>query len=219
MDVGLPMHRPGTENAASGRNQAAPVILAIDPGTTQSGWVLFDGARVLQSGVSPNASVLMAAYSHAAGRANCAAIEQIVGMGQRAGTETFESARWAGRFEEAWSRGGPGRVLLLPRRAVKAHLRDSTGTMPKGDAEVRGQLIALLGEPGRKAAPGPTYGVASHAWAALAVAFAAHRQLSSAAHGNPADAGRARLQTPAATTNAVARGDESARATSESVAV
>ena len=34
------------------------LILAIDPGTTQSGWVLFDGRKVRGSGTSPNAHVL-----------------------------------------------------------------------------------------------------------------------------------------------------------------
>lgn len=162
------------------------VVLGIDPGTERSGWVLFDGARVLQAGVSTNYEVLMACYSAACAAANACAIEEFVGMGQPGGSSTLTAARWAGRFEEAWRSGG-GRAhrqiaapVLVTRLRAKTHLRDRTGTMPIGDAGVRRQLIQLFGDPGRKASPGPTYGVTSHAWSALAVAFAAWSVLRAA---------------------------------------
>jgi hypothetical protein len=142
-------------------------ILAIDPGTAQSGWVLFDGERVLQAGVLPNDQMLMACYSRAADQADVLAIEKIEAMGMAVGAETFETVHWSGRFYQAW----PGnKVLRVTRRAVKLHL---CGSMRAKDPNIRQALIDRLGQPGTKKAPGPTYGVTSHAWAALAVAVTA----------------------------------------------
>src|SRR3546814_4030179 len=40
--------------AAGAGGMTAGLILAVDPGTTQSGWVIFDGQRVRSSGTEPN---------------------------------------------------------------------------------------------------------------------------------------------------------------------
>src|SRR3546814_14269461 len=44
--------------AAGAGGMTAGLILAVDPGTTQSGWVIFDGQRVRSSGTEPNHVVL-----------------------------------------------------------------------------------------------------------------------------------------------------------------
>src|SRR3546814_16315855 len=44
--------------AAGAGGMTAGLILAVDPGTTQSGWVIFDGQRVRSSGTEPNPVVL-----------------------------------------------------------------------------------------------------------------------------------------------------------------
>lgn len=141
------------------------VILAIDPGTTQSGWVRFDGRRVLESGVLGN-SYLLARI--AASVDDVLAIEQIEAMGMAVGRETFETVHWSGRFHQAWRQ--PDSVRRVTRRQVKLGL---CGSMRAKDPNIRQALIDMLGEPGVKARPGPTYGVVSHAWAALAVAVIA----------------------------------------------
>jgi len=56
------------------------------------------------------------------------------------------------------------------RKEVKIYL---CGSMKAKDPNIRQALIDRLGDPGTKKNPGPTYGVKSHAWSALAVAVTA----------------------------------------------
>lgn len=142
-------------------------ILGVDPGTTQSGYVLFDG-RVLQSGVMPNEDLLKIVADD---RSDVFAIERIVSYGNVVGDETFQTVHWAGRFQQAWA--CPNEVRLIRRLDVKKALglRGSAK-----DKDVNAALLAQIGPKGTKAAPGPTYGVTSHAWAALAVAVAAMKE-------------------------------------------
>ena len=140
--------------------------LAIDPGTKQSGWVLLDGASVLDSGVSDNHDLLL--WVKSGQGAGVLAIEMIANMGMAVGKETFETVRWIGRFQQAWDE--PEAVRFVYRHQVKQHL---CGTQRAKDPNVRQALIDLLGPQGTKKAPGPTYGVKSHAWAALGVAVTA----------------------------------------------
>lgn len=141
------------------------IVLSIDPGTTQSGFVRFDGRRVHAAGVLLNDAMLrMVADSSD----DLLAIEKIEAMGMAVGAEVFETVHWAGRFLQAWR--GPHRVRRITRRAVKLGL---CGSMRAKDPNIRQALIDMLGAPGTKAKQGPTYGVSSHAWAALAVAVIA----------------------------------------------
>ena len=141
------------------------IILAIDPGTYESGWVRFDGARVLECGIEGNEDLT---GSVGQSRADVMAIEKIEAMGMAVGSSTFETVHWAGRMHQAWRE--PHNVRRITRRAVKLHL---CGSMRATDSNIRQALIDLLGAPGTKKAPGPTYGVTSHAWSALAVAVVA----------------------------------------------
>lgn len=146
-------------------------VLAIDPGTTESGYCLYDG-RVLSAGVLPNADLLRIVRDD---RSDALAIERLVNYGSIVGDEVFETANWAGRFHEAWN--CPEEVLRITRREVKKAL-GLPGSAK--DKDVNERLRQLVGEQGTKKAPGPTYGVKSHAWAALAVAYAARKRLEGA---------------------------------------
>lgn len=145
------------------------IVLAVDPGNGQSGVVRFDGQRVLYAGVIENPDVLKIIADD---RSDVLAIELFVATNQRLGNESIETIHWGGRFHQ--SSGDPDSVVLVPRYQVKKSLglghRD-------GDKEVNSALQRVLGPKGTKAAPGPCYGVSSHAWAALGVAYAAYRQL------------------------------------------
>lgn len=141
-------------------------IFAIDPGTTRSGWVLFGAHGVIDSGVHDNHDVLR--WVQAGQGAGMLAIEMIAGMGMTVGQTTFETVRWIGRFQQAWS--DPEAVRLVYRREVKQHL---CGNQQAKDKNIRQALIDLIGPQGVKAKPGPTYGVSSHAWSALAIAVTA----------------------------------------------
>lgn len=139
--------------------------LAIDPGTTQSGWVLFNGQRVLESGTEPNADVLRLIQRS---EADVLAIERFEARGMPIGDDSIETMLWTGRFQQAWR--SPDSVLLVKRSTVKLHL---CGTSRAKDPNVRQATIDQVGAPGLKRTPGPTFGVTGHAWQALAVAVTA----------------------------------------------
>ena len=146
-------------------------LLAIDPGTHESGFVIYDGRRVLQAGVLPNDEMLLRVRNSTEDHL---AIEMIASYGMAVGKDVFETCVWIGRFKEAfrtaYSRPSAQRVMLVYRQAVKLHL---CHTPRAKDTNIRQALIDRLGAPGTKKNPGPTYGVTKHAWAALAVAVTA----------------------------------------------
>lgn len=142
-------------------------LLAIDPGTTHSGWVWYSDGKVYESGVSINAEIIDLLRTSV----DPVAIEMIASYGMAVGAEVFETCLWIGRFMQA---AGPDRVRLVYRKDVKMHL---CGTPRAKDPNVRQALIDRWGGKaeaiGNKQRPGPLYGVKSHAWAALAVAVTA----------------------------------------------
>ena len=141
------------------------MILAIDPGTTESGWVQFnEGGEVDDSGVMENGRLLRYLQSMGSWTDTCA-IEMVASYGMPVGHEVFETCVWIGRFQQAWHK--PEAVRLVYRRDVKLHL---CGNAKAKDPNIRQALLDLIGPAGTKKQPGPTYGVKSHAWAALAVA-------------------------------------------------
>jgi hypothetical protein len=149
------------------------MILAIDPGTTQSGWVRFCNQHVIDSGVWANDDMLEIVAMHGY---DDIAIEMIASYGMAVGREVFETCVWIGRFVQAAK--NPSAVKLVYRRDVKLHL---CGTSKAKDPNVRQAVLDLfprLGggktpQIGTKGQPGPLYGVTSHAWPALAVAITA----------------------------------------------
>ena len=142
-------------------------LLAIDPGTTHSGYVVMDSEGVQMSGVSENSEL----FELIACNGGSIAIEMIASYGMAVGKEVFETCLWIGRFMQA---AGPDRVRLVYRKDVKLHL---CGSPRAKDANIRQALIDRWGGKaeavGTVKKPGPLYGVKSHAWAALAVAVTA----------------------------------------------
>lgn len=148
-------------------------IIAIDPGTEQSGWCAYGFGEVLTSGVMPNAEMLTYLQrDHMRISGHHLAIEMIASYGMPVGRETFETCLWIGRFVQAWY--APDAVQLVYRKDVKLHL---CGSPRAKDANIRQAILDIYGGKdkaiGKKAAPGPLYGVKSHAWPALAVAITA----------------------------------------------
>jgi hypothetical protein len=140
------------------------MLLAIDPGPVESACVLWDGTRVLLHWKRPNAEMIGIIRDHRESQLYPhLAIEMIACYGMPVGAEVFETCVWIGRFMEAWG----GEVTRIPRLKVKSHLCHSAKA---NDGNIRQALIDRLGPPGRKATPGPTFGIAGDEWAALAVA-------------------------------------------------
>jgi hypothetical protein len=140
--------------------------LGIDPGTTHSGVVLFNGAPI-SSAVLDNHDVLAVIRDHK----GLVAIERVVSYGMPVGFETIQTVEWIGRF---WQQAGPERVRLIPRKDVCKHVCNDGRAK---DPHIRQALIDRWGGKaeaiGTIKKPGPLYAVKSHAWQALAVAVTA----------------------------------------------
>lgn len=150
------------------------IVFAIDPGPVQSGWVLYGDEdvepgldRVRDCGVDDNQDMLRW-VQHGQG-AGMLAIETMQANYGIVGDSVISTLVWIGRFKQAWR--DPEQVLLISRQRVKAAI--CNGNAKAADSGVRTALIERIGVPGTKKAPGPTYGVTSHAWSALAVAVTA----------------------------------------------
>lgn len=163
-------------------------ILAIDPGSTESAWVLFDDGQPHPFGTYPNDQLLdclrkpASAFGSFLEGVDVVAIETIEPRyGLQMGWETLDTARWIGRFQEAVH---PTPVVLLRRSVILRQLGVVTSprkgeTRVSADAGTRAALIDRFGGAGGKAAaiglkasPGPLYGVTGDVWSALAVAVA-----------------------------------------------
>jgi hypothetical protein len=142
-------------------------MLAIDPGTTESAYVVYSRAAILVYGKLPNDELLAILPRLRENGGPDVAIEMIASYGMAVGREVFETCLWVGRFIE---RLQPGPVRLVYRNEVKSHLCHS---MKAKDGNIRQALIDKLGPPGKKKTPGPTYGISGDVWAALAVAVTA----------------------------------------------
>jgi hypothetical protein len=141
------------------------MILAIDPGTTESAWCLYDPHTIMADTI-PNEELLAMLPKMKAERM---AIEMVASYGMPVGREVFETCVWSGRFIQAWRHVGKPYELVY-RKDVKMHL---CGSPRANDASIRQALIDRFGSPGRKKAPGRTYGLAGDDWAALGVAVTA----------------------------------------------
>ena len=147
-------------------------VIGIDPGMLESGWVEWDPAaqRVIRSGVWQNAH-LVDLLRDDEGPFAAMGIEKVIHYGRVVGEPTFETVYWTGRFVEAWMPRPFRRVVW---RDVARYVCDTTQGIR--ESHVRQALLDRFG-PGRRAAvgvkkqPGPLYGVAGHAWSALAVAL------------------------------------------------
>lgn len=140
-------------------------ILAIDPGSARSAWLRLDGERPMGFGITANDILVRALRT--GGLPDVVVIEKVESYGMAVGAEVFDTVLWAGRFAEAAHRVP---VVMLPRRAVKLAL---CGDSRAKDANIRQALIDRFGGSaavGRKAAPGPLFGISRDVWSALAIA-------------------------------------------------
>jgi hypothetical protein len=145
-------------------------ILAIDPGCTESAYVLYetDGPVPLDWAKLPNAEMMELLLDCGP---DLLAVEMIASYGMAVGREVFETCVWIGRFVERWG----GDVRMVYRADVKLHLTHSRRSK---DPNVRQALLDKFGPGkelavGKKATPGPLYGLTGDCWSALGVAVTA----------------------------------------------
>ena len=140
-------------------------ILAIDPGTERSAFVLLYEGQIVRHGLQENAWLVGFLESYQSKLPHpILAVEMIASYGMPVGREVFETCVWIGRFVQAWQ---PLPVEYVYRREVKLHL---CGSVKAKDGNVRQALLDLYGAQGTKKAPGPTHGLKADEWAALGVA-------------------------------------------------
>lgn len=141
-------------------------IMAIDPAPQLSGFCVWDTAQNCATSFGKIENDLI--FAHIGDKDVCVC-ERIRSYGMPAGAELFETCEWSGRFQEAAKHCGiPWH--WMERKTVKLHLCGQTRAK---DGNIRQAIIDRFGGRdaaiGKKAAPGPLYGVSGDVWAALAV--------------------------------------------------
>jgi hypothetical protein len=151
------------------------IILAIDPGTTQSAYVRWDGEHLYEHGIIANAQMFDILNLCNVEQYRLV-IEQIRCYGKAVGASTLDTVMWSGRFFQHWLELGGAEPELIPRMDVKMHICHSSRAK---DGNIRQALIDRFGEPGTKKSPGLTYGLSKDAWQAFALAvYAADKEQS-----------------------------------------
>jgi len=147
------------------------LLCAVDPGTKQTGYVYVKAIGkklclpVLKYGVAKNNS--LAASVLASIRPAVVICEKFEG-GRFFGKSSIETVLFIGELKALCRIEGIP-FVLLPRRYVRFAMTGKASG--KGmDTRVRHSLISTYGEPGTSKAPGKTYGITSHVWAALGLA-------------------------------------------------
>jgi hypothetical protein len=166
----------------------ASFVYAVDPGSTDSALVILSGldGKVVEAVKQPNGALATRFYQQRAPVGSFLVVEKIESYGMPVGVEVFDTVFWVGRFVEAWMGVRPSMQdawTLLPRRAVKLAL---CGSMKATDATIRQALIDRYGPSkekaiGRKASPGPLYGLKADLWSALALGVTYLEQRKAAA--------------------------------------
>ena len=155
-------------------------ILAIDPGNTQSAFVLFDSDTrdVCDHGKIDNEKMFALIDRNTDELpADACVIEKVEGYGMPVGAEVFETVHWSGRFAQHWiARRDESSLHRLPRKAVKKYLLGKSNA--KGaDSMIRRALCEMFGPTeelafGTRLKRGPLTGIVRDQLAALAVAVA-----------------------------------------------
>lgn len=149
------------------------LILAIDPGTTQSAWALYDSEKkkLIEAGQAKNETVALEVLKS---DAEVLVIEMIKSYGNVMGDSVIETCVWIGRFLQVWinQQGlifGRVKYALLPRKSVVTQICNNPRAK---DSNVRQALIDKFGGPGVEKKGGALYEVKNDMWSALAVAVA-----------------------------------------------
>lgn len=144
-------------------NTKGLTVLGIDPGSTQSGYVVvnIDDYRILDKGKVDNTKMLEIVKT---GYYDYLVVEGMTSYNQPIGQETMDTIFMSGRFFQV----AEDRASVIPRREVLQHF-DWPGKCSK-DSYTRVVLIDRFGPVGKKASPGWFYGVSDDVWQAYALA-------------------------------------------------
>lgn len=142
------------------------ILLAIDPGSTESAFVAYNSATggIRNAGKQSNEWLLAQIRSGLDAEVACVVIEKVESYGMPVGVEIFDTVYWSGKFAEA---ADPLPVHRLGRKAVKLHLCQS---MRAKDSNIRRALMDRYGGDVSIKKGNALHGIAGDVWAALACA-------------------------------------------------
>lgn len=157
-------------------------ILAIDPGTHETGWCVYNTEThyVTRMGITPNSEFKNQVKSGEIGVFASVACEMIASYGMPVGKEVFDTCVFIGNLQQVFE-DFQIPFTLIYRKDVKMEI---CGTVKAKDGNIRQALIdefpaigdGKVPQIGTKKNPGPLYGVSSHVWPALAVAITHAKQ-------------------------------------------
>ena len=141
-------------------------MIGIDPGPVESGIVVWNGQCLFADNIQNK--TLIESLPKIIGQFNVSlvVIEHLCNQGRASvGQSTFDTAVWIGRFIELAKKRKCSFQLVTRAQIKRWHCGKFIGVT---DAKIRASLIAKYGKPGTVPNPGPTHGIARHAWQALA---------------------------------------------------
>lgn len=145
--------------------------LCVDPGNEESGYCIWDGVFIKETGKIANSELRDRIRANEINdEFQRLTIEMIASYGMPCGKTIFETCVWIGKFLEAWP-FGEASTRLVYRNEIKIHICKSPRA---NDGTIRQALIDRIGPIGKKASPGPTFGITGDMWSALAVAVYDH---------------------------------------------
>lgn len=141
------------------------IILAVDPGTIESAFVVLETEdyTILDKGKVANAELIDLVKT---GYFDMLAIECFQSFGMPVGKEVFETAYYIGRLMQIAEDMG-SKVRMVYRSDVKMHHCHTTRAK---DINIRQAMLDRFGAQGTKKNPGKTYGISKDIWSALAIA-------------------------------------------------
>ena len=143
------------------------MILAIDPGSTESAYVILDkNLKPLKFGKVDNETLIDDLNMDRFQRVTDVeyfAIEMFASYGMAVGKEVFETCVWIGRF---WENSNLKNRQMIYRKEEKINL---CGSMRAKDSNIIQALKDRFGDKGTKANPGWFYGFSKDVWQAYAV--------------------------------------------------
>ena len=108
------------------RRTGCQMILAIDPGAEQSGWIVVaeEPFAVLDKGTEDNYDLMERVQNHLGPAWGRLVIEMVESYGMPVGRDVFRTVLWIGRFIQVW--GDDSTVSEITRREVKLSLCGSS---------------------------------------------------------------------------------------------
>ena len=148
------------------------MLLAIDPGNIESGYVILDEYKVIDKGKVLNEDLMFKiAYDVIFKNIDQAVIERIASYGMATGQTVFDTCVWIGRFQQLLIENNVD-VALVFRKDVKMNICGQTRAK---DSNIIQALIDRFAPntpnrgKGKKASPGYFYGFKADIWQAFAL--------------------------------------------------